>query len=252
MSGARNVISDTHSEAAIVLKTFEQSSVPASKLEEGEIHIWTMSLQDAERRFQELQAALSPKERARAARYRFPAPARRFVAARGMLRELLGQYLGIAPEEIKLETNQWGKPRLSGVAWLRFNLAHSEGMALYAFAWNHPLGVDLEKVRPLENLDGMVSQSFSAAEHRAFYTLPPEKRLAGFFATWTRKEAYMKARGLGFHLSPNKFNVTVSPTAQPQILRDPQGHPSDWACRDLEVGEGFVGAVVYKNVMREE
>ncbi len=218
---------------------------------EGEIHVWVLSLRVSESRFQELEALLSPDERARAEGYRFPAPARRFVAARGMLRERLGQYLGVAPSQVGLEVNPWGKPLLAGKAAdgtsaLHFNLAHSEGLAVFAFARNHPLGIDIEKIRPLKNLDGMVSKSFSPAEQEAFYALPPGQRLDAFFTTWTRKEAYMKARGLGFHLSPKGFDVTVSPTAQPKILRDSQyaGDPSDWACYDLDVGEGFAGAVV--------
>ncbi|MBS1250202.1 MAG: 4'-phosphopantetheinyl transferase Sfp [Chloroflexi bacterium] len=214
--------------------------------DQSEIYLWTMSLRVTERRFRELRDTLSPEELARAARYRFPAPARRFTVARGRLRELLGRYLEIPPAEVKLETNQWGKPRLAGSGNLHFNLAHSEDLAIYAFAQKRPLGVDIEKVRPLENFDGMVARSFSPAEQEALRALPPEKRLTAFFATWTRKEAYMKARGLGFHLSPQAFDVTVSPTAPPQILNDLQSPvtPVDWTCHDLEVGEGFVGAVV--------
>ncbi len=229
----------------------DQSALHLS-VSEREIHVWTLSLDIAEERFRELEKFLSPTEIDRAEGYRVPGPRRRFVAARGMLREMLGHYLGVEPLRVGLDVNPWGKPILAGGAIptgktpsLHFNLAHSGELAVYAFG-HHPLGVDVEQIRPLRNLDGMVRKSLSPVEQEAFYSIPPEQRLEIFFTTWARKEAYMKARGMGFHLSPKDFDVTVSPGERFEILRDAQyaGNLEDWLCCDLEVGETFAGAMV--------
>ena len=164
--------------------------------------------------------------------------------ARGLLREILGGYLALPPARLRFEQNAWGKPMLAECAVpLRFNVAHTADVALYAVAMDRPVGIDVEQIRPVEHLDRLVARYFSPAERAAFggLRLSPRQQLTAFFATWVRKEAYMKARGAGFALPLSAFDVTVAPDDPPQLLAD-RHHPDEWArwtLRDLPVASGY-------------
>ena len=189
-----------------------------------------------------LYAHLMPSEVARAERYRFEAPRRRFVAARGLLREILGGYLNLPPARMQFQTNAWGKPLLSQPQEaLQFNVAHTSDLLLVAVTADRAVGIDVETVRPVENLNALVARTFSSRERAAFRILPPSQQLEAFYATWTRKEAYMKARGLGFHLPLGAFDVTVVPGAPPQVLADRHtpSEEDDWTLCNIFVASRY-------------
>ncbi|MFP4345859.1 MAG: 4'-phosphopantetheinyl transferase family protein, partial [Anaerolineales bacterium] len=197
------------------------------------VRLWWAALDPPFERLAALYDHLDAEERARAARYCVPVVRRRFVAARGILRELLGACRGKPPAQLHFSPNAWGKPELEGGPY--FNLAHNGDLALYAVA-ERIVGIDVERVRPLENLEGLAKRFFSPAESEALQALPPTLRLRAFFTTWVRKEAYVKARGEGLRYPLKAFDVPVSPTAPPRLLEDRHAGDSErWTFHDLRI-----------------
>ena len=195
------------------------------------VWLWYAILDASPERLAGLYDRLDAGERARAERYRMPITRRRFVAARGILRELLGAHPGIPPAQVRFVHNAWGKPEMAGGP--HFNLAHSGDLALYAIA-EREVGIDVERIRPLENLEGLAKRFFSPAESEALQRLPPTLRLKAFLTTWVRKEAYVKARGEGLHHPLTTFDVPVSPTAPPRLLEDRYADSNErWIFHDL-------------------
>jgi 4'-phosphopantetheinyl transferase len=143
-----------------------------------------------------LAAALSQAERERAARLRFGADRRRYIATRAKLRELLGARCGAPPETLRLEEGSHGKPALAG-SRLQFSVSRSESLAAFAFARDRAVGIDVEAIRPLAEADAIAEQAFPRREWRSYAALPGHLRLRAFFRGWTRTEALAKALGRG-------------------------------------------------------
>jgi 4'-phosphopantetheinyl transferase len=220
---------------------------PNAILPQGqEAHVWRASLAAEPDDLAQFFATLSPEEKSRADRFHFPAHRDAFVAAHGILRELLGWALAQQPSALAFSTNRYGKPCFapgSRFAHIHFNLSHSGGRALYAIAQLGELGVDLEKIRPLSNMPALVSRVFSPREAPLFSSLPAPVQVEAFFTCWTRKEAYLKARGEGFAIEPSSFEVTFAPGAPAAIVGEDH---SEWSIRALAPAPGYVGAVAVK------
>ena len=155
-----------------------------------------------------LEACLSPDELKRAERFFFQRHRRRFVIARGRLRQLLGERLGVAPREIRLVYGANGKPRLADEA-MRFSVSHSAEIALFAFSQAREVGVDIEAVRPIESADAIAAHILSQRERRAYAAA--RDKVAAFLRFWTRKEALAKAIGEGLSIPPEKLEPSRAP-----------------------------------------
>jgi len=218
-------------------------------LADSEVHLWRASLAQTPDALSQLHSTLSPDESAKAARYHFPRDRDRYIAARGLLRRLLGLYLAQPPESLRFSYGAYGKPSLDGTAGaedLRFNLSHSHELALYAFARGRDVGVDLEHMRADFSNDDIAAHFFSAREVGMLRTLPAQARTQAFFNCWTRKEAYIKARGEGLSHPLDAFDVSLIPGA-PAALLGTRGDPREltrWSLHALDVGEGYAAAVV--------
>jgi 4'-phosphopantetheinyl transferase len=223
-------------------------------LGEAQIHLWRAPLRLSATSLAELRQLLSDDERVRADRYRFDGPAQTFTVGRGVLRLILSRYLGADPRQLQFGYNRYGKPELAdvGQSWLQFSLAHSGDWVVYALAFRRPVGVDLEVRQLISDLERLVGQFFSPAERASFASLSPEQREAGFFRAWTRKEAYIKARGLGFSLSPDRFTVTLAPELRPKLLEDEKGSADggEWSIVDVDVAAGYAAAVATRGPTR--
>ena len=210
-----------------------------------EIHVWHAALDREETILGELEATLSLEEKARADRFHFVNDRNRFVVARGLLRELLGRYLHQAPAGLEFSYGQHGKPSLSGEnasSGLCFNLSHSSGLVVFAIARERNLGIDVEHVRPESAGEDIAQRYFSAREVNDLRTLPPEARVEGFFHCWTRKEAYLKATGMGLQIPLDSFSVSLLPEKSAQFLG---GVEPCWHMAAYHPAEGYVAAVVY-------
>ncbi|HWU72032.1 MAG TPA: 4'-phosphopantetheinyl transferase superfamily protein, partial [Sphingomonas sp.] len=164
----------------------------------------------------------------------------RFVARRGQLRELLGRDLGIAPAALRLVEDAHGKPVLLDDPELHFNLSHSNGRALVATARGAAIGCDVEWRNPDLACAKVARRLFAPAEYEALMALPSDQWVAGFFNCWTRKEAYVKALGLGLSYPLDAFTVSVAPGEAARFTSDEKG----WALSAFEPSPGYQAALV--------
>jgi len=210
-----------------------------------EIHVWHAALDRDENVIAQLETTLSLEENARADRFHFANDKNRFVVARGLLRELLGRYLHQAPASLEFSYGQHGKPSLSGgnvSSGLCFNLSHSSGLVVYAIARERNLGIDVEHVRAEFAGEDIARRYFSVREVSDLRTLPPEAKVEGFFHCWTRKEAYLKATGMGLQIPLDSFSVSLLPENPVLFLG---GVEACWHLAAYHPAGGYVAAVAY-------
>jgi 4'-phosphopantetheinyl transferase len=219
------------------------------------VHVWRFTLERSLGELARLRQVLLPQEQQRGDRFHFDRDRRHFIAGRGLLRVILGHYLGRAPEALRFCYGPQGKPALQGEQGpdeLRFNLSHSHGLALLALARGRDLGVDVEQVRDNVQTDGLAQRFFAPAEVAVLRSLPQEQRLRGFFRCWTRKEAYIKAKGGGLSLPLDRFVVSLRPDEPACLLAtlDDLADASRWHMEHLDPGEDFIGAVLVEGPCR--
>ena len=167
-----------------------------------------------------LLGLLDTSERTRADRFRRPEDRTRFLAAHGQTRLVLAASGAGRAEGLRFATNETGKPRLAGARRpITFNLSHSGDWAALAVAALGDVGVDIEAMRPFDDVEGFASRTFAPGEAAELALLPPPRRQEGFFACWARKEAILKADGRGLGLPLESFEVSVDPDAPPRVLR---------------------------------
>jgi|SRR5579863_108912 len=220
------------------------ASHEALVLEADEIHVWRAGLDFADTVLDQFEATLAPPEKARADRFAFPRDRNAFVATRGILRELLGRYVSRAPADLEFDYGPQGKPALRvgpSQKSVEFNVSHSHGMALLVFALGRQVGVDVELVRPDFAGDKIAERFFSPQEVEELRGLPSNLQDEGFFLCWTRKEAYIKARGEGLQIPLKSFHVSLTP-GEPEHLE--AADSARWTLRSLRPGPRYAGAVV--------
>lgn len=216
-------------------------------LSPGDIHIWIMDLSLERDCASSLFAQLSRDEQDRAERLLLPKVRRQFIVARGRLRQILGSYLSVPPEELLFSYGAHGKPSLTPphTTPIQFNLSHSGELALLAVNMGHPIGVDIEWAKPDRPFLKLSERFFSPAERDTLGRLDPDQIMDGFYACWTRKEAYLKAIGTGLATPLNTFDVTLAPGDPPALIGqriDPK-EPSRWSLFEVPVPTGYRAAV---------
>lgn len=219
------------------------------KLAHGEVHVWRADLDLAAEALGKLNRTLSKDERDRAERFRFPRDRDRFIAGRGLLREILGHYLDEKPTALKFDYGSYGKPGLRGQGspnGIFFNISHSEGLGLYAVGRGREIGVDVEKIRKDISIYEIAKHHFSSNEFTVLKSLSQNDQAEAFFNCWTRKEAYIKALGTGLSLSLDKFDVSLAPGEPATLLRvaGQPGELSRWSFRDLRPETDYVAGLV--------
>jgi 4'-phosphopantetheinyl transferase len=225
--------------------------VPAPRdlaLPADQVHVWRASLKLSQSSIASLRRTLTQDELNRAARYRAELDRDRFTASRGLLRAILGRYLGMPPERLRFSYGPYGKPALvpdSGSDKIQFNVSHCCDSAFLAFARNRRVGVDLECIRSLPEASQLADRYFSAKERLAFHALPEGERLSAFFRCWTRKEAFVKARGEGLALPLDGFDVSLAPDEPAKLLavREDAGEAARWSLRELPAPPGHLAAL---------
>ncbi len=212
---------------------------------EHEVHIWWLSLRPAAYGVEGAHGLLSAEEQERASLYHFARDRDRFVLARAFLRALLGDYAGEEPARVPLQVSPSGKPFLAEPADLHFNLSHCEDRGVVAVA-RKPVGVDLERVREIPEALTMAAHVFAASEIRALRAFPPHERSEAFLRCWTRKEAFVKAKGTGLLTPLVSFEVTLDSAPPALVLLDGPGAET-WSLHNLEAAPGWTGAVAIEN-----
>ena len=214
-------------------------------LRNGEIHLWHGPLQPAPGEVAHLSRGLSPDELERAERFHFEKNRNEFMFTRGLLRQLLGFYLGNNPAALRFVYSPHGKPSLLDNNTLKFNLSHTDGMLVCAFARHREIGVDIERIRQDFKVEEIAERFFSMTERLALRELSALERYAAFFHCWTRKEAYIKARGEGLSHPLHQFDVSLAPGQAAALLAtrpDPE-EARRWALWDLAVSPHYAAAL---------
>lgn len=220
----------------------------ALMLSSAEVHLWRAPLDLTAPCVQRLQCTLSTDELHRAERFYFQRDRRRFTVARGVLRSILSRYLGLEPQQLRFCYSPYGKPALVSTlntARLYFNVSHSHELALYAVTYDRNIGVDVEHIRTNFACEDIAERFFSPQERAVLRCVPAQVKYEAFFNCWTRKEAYIKARGEGLALPLDQFDVSLAP-GEPAALLATRWAPHEaarWALRELMPGPGYAAAL---------
>lgn len=197
---------------------------------------------------------LSAEELERANRYSSEGARRRFLVCRAALRRLLGSYLALSPATVALTSGRHGKSELAPGApvGLEFNVSHSGDLALIALG-HLPVGVDIEFCRVDRDLESLAETALSDRELAAWRALLPADRAAAFYETWVRKEAFVKATGLGLSFGFKRFDVSVGEDRPPRLERiDGRREPAkEWSLLTLNPGSGYHGALAVAGPLAE-
>jgi 4'-phosphopantetheinyl transferase len=194
---------------------------------------------------------LSRNERKRAGKFRYAEHRQHYIVARASLRRLLAKRLHIDPRAVEFVETKYGKPRLAPVhrsADVEFNLSHSGLLALYAFTSGREVGIDVELIREVPDADNLAERFFSPTETASLRALPHKRRSLAFLACWTRKEAFIKALGLGLSCPLDAFDVTIDPEAPARITRieDHIDRVANWAMHAFTPDPCYIAAVAYR------
>jgi 4'-phosphopantetheinyl transferase len=220
-----------------------------SNLVTGEAHLWWIPL-SADALAVDLHRQVLPSdELERAGRFYFAEHRRKFIIAHGAMRRLLSRYVNVPPKELEFVYGPKGKPEFSPIQnpdQIKFNLSHSEDLALLAVSRNQELGVDVEFVKADFGGLEIAERFFSAGEVQTLFALDVAEQNQAFFACWTRKEAFIKAVGEGLSLPLDSFDVVFAPGAKPALTRV-EGNPDEtsrWCMYDIPAGAEYKAALV--------
>ena len=205
-------------------------------LQPNQVHIWRAQLKRNEKDFIGL---LNSQEKLRASKFIAPQAKKNFIVARGILRQLLGKYLGVKPQDLLLHQNRYGKLYLDSS--LQFNISHSQDLGLFAFTQHHAIGVDIEFIRTDFECVAIAQRFFSPTECSSLLALPADHQVAAFFHCWSRKEAFIKALGKGLFCELDSFSVEVSQKKFGRLQLHLNNNNS-WSLEALCPASGFVGA----------
>lgn len=221
-------------------------------IRENEVHVWLADLDVPARTAEQLAATLGEEESIQAKRFRFPVHRERFIARRGVLRLILGRYLGVAPAALEYRRSAYGKPFLGDRhdSDLRFNCSHSGNLALLAITRGREVGVDLECVKPDFSDDEIPERFFAPREAAMLRAMPTRQQPEAFFELWVRKEAYVKARGMGLSLALDSFEVPLGDDEPVISLRTGQdaGENGRWTMTALRPAPLHPAALVVEGM----
>ena len=219
---------------------------------EQEVLVWPVRIFPSRAAARHFQALLTPDETERAESFRFDYLRQSFVIARGVLRTVLGRYLGISPDGVQFQYGARGKPALAGHTRLRFNASHSGNLAVFAFSLDCELGVDIEQIRPMPEMREIAERFFCPDEQSELCSLPAHERDSAFYRCWTRKEAFLKALGDGLYAPLDSLRVTLraaDPARLVHIAGDAHAAQA-WTLHDLLVDPEYAAALAYKGAPR--
>jgi 4'-phosphopantetheinyl transferase len=225
------------------------SPAPGEMQLSGEaVHVWRLTIESLAGQVPQLAKLLSNNERSRANAFVHAKDRERFIISHGILRVLLGGYLEVAPGELQFSQGPYKKPCLDGhyaKNSLQFNLSHSQEYTLLAFTRQRQIGVDIEYMHPMPDMEQIAANTFSPHENRDLKNLSPQEKLAAFYTCWTRKEAFVKALGKGLFYPLNRFSVSIASEKRSCLLNidnDP-AEAARWTIVGLNIAEEYAAAL---------
>jgi 4'-phosphopantetheinyl transferase len=219
---------------------------PPCDLLDDSVHIWAKCLNGIDD--SDITSSLSEAEVKRAGRFVFASDRRRFIRSHAFLRRVLAPYLGMAPTEVAFDYGAHGKPGIADrttSSTLQFNLSHCDQLALVAVTLKSIVGADIETVRLIPDYASIARQFFRKHEYATLMALPEIERWRAFFKCWTRKEAVIKAVGLGLSMPLDSFEVTLTAEGPARVVsfKSDVTPYRNWNLIDLEPLGDVVGAV---------
>jgi len=227
------------------------SALPSQPLTDFDIHIWCASLSASSEALSRYTSLLSQDELERAKRFYFEKDRNHFIVGRALLRTLLGSYLDMEPSQIEFVYGQYGKPALkAGIheKTLEFNLSHSKDFAVYAFDLNHKIGIDLEHVHPMADMDDFARQFFSLRENVLINSLAGKQKEEAFFKIWTCKEAFLKANGSGITVPIDQVETTLESDGSVRLtsISEREEQAELWRLESFTPISGYQAALAVK------
>ena len=225
-------------------------------LTENEVHVWSINV-DQLAKYGGWTDLLNEEETRRAACFRFQKDRQAFIVCRGALRILIASYLASVPRKLRFIFSERGKPELhesDNPGHVHFNVSHSDTRAVLAFVRNRKVGIDLERIRTDCEVEQIAGRFFSAVEKKALLSLKSRHRHKAFFNLWTRKEAFLKAKGGGLSIPLSDFDVSLEPV-NPEILlatRPDANEVDRWHIESLQVAKGFAAALALEKVPEQK
>jgi 4'-phosphopantetheinyl transferase len=234
-------------------REFDGSALDASSalpLPDGEIHLWKAFTETLFTRINELESLLDDGELRRAKRFHFQKDRNRFVAAHGILRKIIGRYLGIPPCRVSFRATPEGKPELDdrrNPQPFFFNISHSHDLVVLAFSRSHRLGIDVERIRPTPDFHEILHCHFHPKEKVTIRNLPVSERQRAFFQLWTGKEAFVKGTGEGLSRPLDSFALSPGGKREEGLLRvEEGGMPTvDWRLLTFRPAEEYAGTLAF-------
>jgi 4'-phosphopantetheinyl transferase len=212
------------------------------------VDVWICGLEAAAELAGRYQPLLSADEVERAGRYKFDHLREAYILGRGVTRSILARRMDADPRAMRFEYSSYGKPSVVGVEEWHFNVSHSGSLLVCALTDAGPIGVDVERVRPMPDAAAIAERFFSTTEAQRVLAAPPESVAALFFETWTRKEAFLKATGTGLSRDLHGFTVSSGPGEIPKLERieEPDDDPALWTLRAFVPAESYVSALAVR------
>lgn len=221
-------------------------------IDDSSVHLWAFTIEPTELAAMEFRPFLSVDEQLRANHFRFAHLHNAYIICRGLVRLLLGRYLDTDPGTIEFDYQPKGKPVIANLRLLDFNLSHTAGMMLCGVTKACEIGVDIERLRPLCDIQELARRFFSVEEADELLSLPCEQLTSAFYRCWTRKEAYLKAVGEGLSAPLHSFRVTLRPMEEVRFIHiggDTELAQS-WRLSEVELGESYIATLAYSGPER--
>lgn len=214
------------------------------KLSSGELHLWSVSTNASQSALAKCRNALSDQELNRVPFFQFNEVRNSYIISQGTLRLLLSGYLGILPRKLEIERRKKGKPYSLDDPNLYFNISNSGKFAVFAFSRDGEIGIDLEEIRSLPDLDEMISRNFTSGEIK-YIRSKPEEMTQRFFRFWTVKESYLKAIGEGMRLAPRSLEFTIDNDKFRLLSITGIHEQEDWCFKEFSIGTKCLGTLTY-------
>lgn len=228
------------------------SSMPLMSLPPDEVHVWLTEPEAIEDPglLEAYSGLLSPEEREKQRRFHFERHRRQYLVSHALVRVTLSRYSPVEPQAWSFVTNEYGCPRVEGEGstGLRFNLSHTDGLAMVAVARDVDVGVDVEDAFRVGETVGIADRFFAPSEVSALRALEAPLQRERFFEYWTLKESYIKARGMGLSLPLEQFAFELRPGEHPRIAFDPRlkDEPESWQFVQLRPSPRHLAAVAVR------
>ena len=226
------------------MQAFRKTGEEFPVLSHGELHIWHISTRITSSEFIYHKNTLSKNESANVSFFEFDKARDAYVVGQSSLRKLLSGYLGIPAELVKLGRSRKGKPYSMDDPQLYFNMSNSGSLVTIAFSFDGEIGVDIEQIRPLSDLDDLITKNFTSSEIKFIHS-KPEERIRRFFRFWTIKESYLKALGEGMRLPPDHLEFSIENDRIHLLSVKGIFDQGDWNFEEFSIPPDYVGTISY-------